>query len=137
MNRQELLLYIKSVLDNQFIWGELDCTLFPAKCLDILVGKNLSKKHFGQWKDIKSAVRYSKENNLTLESWLIDNGCIEIEPNFQQTGDFLMIDTETINGQDWLSAAVCLGTCSAVCTENKIERVETKDINYKKILGVR
>lgn len=137
MRRNDIMAYVNSVVGSPFVWGELDCTLFPAKCLDILQGTKNSQLHTTKWRGIKSAVRYAAKNNVTLDSWLAANGCIEIQRNYQQTGDFLMMDTVTIKGHQWLSAAVYLGLSSAVCTENGIEIVKTSDVDTHKIVGIR
>lgn len=137
INRPAVLEYVKSVQGSAFAWGKLDCTLFPARCFDVLTGADKSAPHINQWSDLATAVKYSKRYGLTLETWLIDNGCQVIPPNYQQTADFLMIDTVTVKGHTWLSAAVCLGMQSALCTENGVEIIPTHTLQPTVILGLR
>ena len=137
MNRSALIKYVNSVVGDRFVWGVLDCTLFPSYCLDALLGLDEAEGHAGKWRDVRTAFKYSKKNKLTLESWLIGHGCKSVAPNFQQTGDFLMIETINSESLPWLSAGVCLGRHTAICTENGIELFMTSTVKYSYILGVR
>ena len=135
--REAVVSYVNTVVGRPFVWGEMDCTLFPGFCLDALLGGDESREFVGRWSNIAEAVRYSDSNNLTLENWLIRRGCQTIKKNFQQVGDFLMLETITIGDEPWLSAAVCLGDNSAVCTENGIEVFSTASLSFDYILGIR
>ena len=138
MIRRDLLIqYVTSVRGQPFTWGELDCTLFPGYCLDVLLQDARSAEHVGQWHDLKSAVKYCKEQGLTLESWLLENGCQPIADNFQQVGDFLLTQTLELGGEPWMNAAVCLGGSAALCTSEGVITVPLSAIEYSKILGVR
>lgn len=136
-HKNNLVQLVTELREKPFEWGVLDCTLFPLYCLDEQTGGSAATPLLNQWESLESAVAYSEKNSITLESYLRENGCVDITKNFQQTGDFLMLDTKTVEGHSWLSAAVCLGRYSAVCTEKGVEMTRTADLNIVKVLGIR
>lgn len=136
-NKREVFNYVKSVANKPFVWGVLDCTLFSAFALDKLLGQDRAQEHAGQWSNAEEAIAYSVANDLTLESWFTDNGCEEIPVNYQQTGDLMLINTLEFDGEPWVSAGVCLGVNTAVCTANGVEMFKTRELDFFKIVGVR
>lgn len=128
MNRSAVVSYISTVIGHPFQWGSLDCTLFPALCLDVLLGNNEAQAHVGKWDGLKSAIQYSAENELTLEGWLRARGCDDIPDGYVQVGDFLLITTLPIQGQMWVSAGVVVGGRVAVCTADGVQLFARSDI---------
>ncbi|MEM8499885.1 MAG: hypothetical protein AAF542_17815 [Pseudomonadota bacterium] len=135
MKRESLITFCNSAAGHAFEWGRMDCTLFPAYCLDILRGTNSAAEHAGCWHDQLSAESYSDQNQLTLEDWLLDHGCEPIQASYRQTGDFLMIPIDEPEG--WISAAVYLGRRSAVCLREGVRVIPSRAIKPIAVLGLR
>ncbi len=137
MNRDGVERFCEEMRGTPFIWGNIDCTTFPLACFDILRGKDDSLALIGKWKDEAEARKFSDDNKVTIESWLLDRGCVRIRPGMAQRGELALYPIILNDGREWLTAAVFLGKYCMICVEQGVRLVLTsgRDLNY--ILGIR
>jgi len=87
-----------------FIWGERDCGSLCFEAFDVLTEGHLAQEYRGKYDGEFSCIRFCKKNDVTICSILELAGCVPVARNFQQRGDFLLVDTG-----DWIRGHVCLG----------------------------
>ena len=91
---EKCMLAISNFITKDFVWGQTDCTMFIAEHLDSLLGTELVKEYRGQWDSLMSAVKYSRDNQVSVES-ILRNHCESIEWGYEQDGDvFITNDPE-------------------------------------------
>lgn len=110
--------YIRDLMGQPFEFGKNDCPLLAAGALDSLAGGNRREEMTGLWKDKKSAWVYMKKNG-TISEHLKREGCENIDPNFMQNGDFVMMHKDLANHKTWHSVGICLGNKIAIITEDE------------------
>lgn len=86
-----------------FEWGTVDCCLVPCNLILAMTGTDPAKPFRGKYKSERGAVgrlrrfagRYSRLNTLiakTAEKITVELGVPEINPNFAQRGDVVLLD---------------------------------------------
>ncbi len=75
-----------------FCWGQTDCAMLAFEAFDAMTGADIAGRHRGQWHSRSSALRYQQQNDTDVRRVLILAGCADVEPGFQQRGDFVIIE---------------------------------------------
>jgi hypothetical protein len=120
---------INEWLDKPFVWGQRDCTLLGVECFDAMTGEDNARAIRGKWNSRKSAWAYARRNNLALERWLRDRGCVDVPRGAEAAGDFWIMERQLAHQKLWHSVSVCLERTTAVMTEEHgLVLVETRSL---------
>jgi len=86
----DLMQEIESVRDNPFVWGEHDCCLFAARCVEVMTGENPMPEFIGKYKSQAQAFRALKEiGEGTLLKTLKKKFGKPIHPAHAKRGDIM------------------------------------------------
>ena len=95
----------QELLGTPFAYGQTDCPMVCLMMHDAITGKREADIHRGRWSDRKTGLAYVTETGNSLEAVLRRLGGQDVQPGFQQPGDFIL----TITADGWVRGHVCLG----------------------------
>lgn len=96
--RRRLGEYVDSIRTSEYDFGQLDCWLFCAGCVEAMTGVDPAQKQRGRYKTAKSAlsiIRRAKTQNIA------DFAALQFEeqpPVFANIGDIMAIPTDDAFG---------------------------------------
>ena len=90
--------YIKANRNKPFVWGERDCMLFAAGCVEAMTGNDLAAPFRGTYSTAREALEFLKKNGGT--TGIVDRNFERIDKYDLQTGDIglLVIDDREFIG---------------------------------------
>ena len=104
INEQALYKFVEERRLAGFGWGVNDCNILCLYWLDILAGTNTVDLLKGKYKTAIGAAKFQKKFGQRLIEGIKEHGGVEIEPGFQQEGDFIITHDEK-----WDCGHICLG----------------------------
>lgn len=112
----DVIKFAEAELKKPFAWGVTDCNTIAARFLDLIqdskfkiqdskqgvgaqgivpeVAGYYESQILGKYNDMRSAIVFQKKFGHTPDEILKEAGAIEATPGFENTGDFLLVDTE-------------------------------------------
>ena len=110
--------YVGSLLGEPFCFGKNDCPLFAAGALDVMFGGDRRERMTGLWNDQKTAWKYMRKNG-SIADHLRAEGCVNIDPAYMQTGDFVIMSRKLAHDRQWHSVGINLGKKVAIVTDEQ------------------
>jgi len=104
IKEQALYKFVEDRRQAGFVWGVNDCNILCLSWLDILTGANTVDLLKGKYKTALGAAKYQVKYGQRLIEGIKAHGGVEIEPGFQQEGDFIIS-----HGKKWDCGHICLG----------------------------
>jgi hypothetical protein len=120
LTEKEIIQFADAELKKPFAWGITDCNTIAARFLDLI--KNAERRAHSaerakleaianrqspianrqffesqilhKYNDMRSAILFQKQFGRTAEDVLIEAGAVPCATGFEQTGDFILVDTE-------------------------------------------
>ena len=77
-----------------FVWGEHDCCIFAARCVEAISGVNPVPDAIGAYSDKKSAYLWLRDHFGDARSMISLFLGDEIDPNFVQRGSVALIESD-------------------------------------------
>lgn len=89
-----LLTTIEELKEVPFVWGENDCCIFAAKCIDAQYGTEIAKEVVGQYSTELSCKRYMiKRAKTTQLASVLDTFLpVRLTPKYAQRGDVVLFE---------------------------------------------
>ena len=102
---QRLMACVRRAMDRPFEWGEHDCALFAADCVEAITGEDLAEEFRGRYMDRKGSLKVLRacgEGDLqaTVTRLLGEPS----DPKTARRGDLVLVRTPT-----GPAIAVCVG----------------------------
>jgi hypothetical protein len=116
LTEKEIIQFADAELKKPFAWGITDCNTIAARFLDLIQNSKFKIQNskqdagaqgivpetqgyyesqiLGKYNDMRSAIEFQKQFGRTAEDVLIEAGAVPGAPGFEQTGDFILVDTE-------------------------------------------
>jgi len=109
LTEKEIIQFADAELKKPFAWGITDCNTIAARFLDLIQNSKqdagaqgivpetpgfYENQILGKYNDMRSAILFQKRFGRTAEDVLIEAGAVPGAPGFEQTGDFILVDTE-------------------------------------------
>jgi len=85
----DLVIYVKSVIDEPFEWGRTDCATLVRHALKAMYGKDVLRG-VGSWRTLAEARRAVKRIG-PYETFFKSKGCEEWSPAYRQRGDVAIL----------------------------------------------
>jgi hypothetical protein len=108
--------YVGSLIGEPFCFGKNDCPLFAAGALDAMIGGDRRERMTGLWSDQKTAWKYMRRNG-SIADHLRAEGCVNVDPAYVQTGDFVIMSRKLAHQKQWHSVGVFLGQKIAIVSD--------------------
>lgn len=106
-----LIDFVKAKLGRPFAWGICDCNTLALEASDAVFGTEMAEKVVGQYDTPDSAEQYRKSSPWgSFINLIKENGFIEAQKGFEQTGDFLIVEDSR-----WEQVHICMGIRSVSC----------------------
>lgn len=126
--QKRLLTTIEELKDTPFSWGENDCCIFAAKCIDAQYGTKIASEVIGQYDSEISCKRYmiKRAKTSSLASVLDTFLPVRVEPKYAQRGDVV-----TFEGELGLTAGVLWSGIVWAMGPNGVETIPLNLITIK------
>ena len=117
---EQLAACIDAARDRPFVWGEHDCTLFAANCVQAMTGHDYAEGYRGSYSDALSGARLIAQLGgmaaiaTTALGYPVPLACVG-------RGDVVLL--EDLKGRQ--SLGICLGEHSAFTGPERLELVPT------------
>lgn len=116
--------FVAKVMKKPFVWGEFDCCLFAADCVQAMTGEDFAADFRGKYTDGPGGYQLLKEFSgggivATVEKLAERFEWTDIEPRRAQRGDIVLLPAALCGGDDRFDGAlgICAGTVSLFVTE--------------------
>lgn len=128
-----LLTTIKGLEGAPFVWGQNDCCIFAAKCVDAQYETEIASSIIGAYDSEMSARRFTiKRAKSSSIAALIDTYLTErVDPKFAQRGDVI-----TFNGALGLTAGILWTGNIWAMGPNGVETISLKNVTITDVWRV-
>lgn len=92
--RSRLTVHLQTVARNPFDYGQHDCALFTASCVEAMTGVDLAARYRGLYRSLKGGLKLLSSEGFNSPLAIVQAHFAQVPTAFAQVGDIMVLHDE-------------------------------------------
>lgn len=89
--RSRLTVHLTNVARTPFSYGQHDCALFAAGCVEVMTGVDLAARYRGLYRSLKGGLKLAAQDGFDSPLAIVRMTFAEVPAAFAQVGDIMVL----------------------------------------------